>query len=89
MTKIISRLTDSLIRKGYIPEDERDIFLYGFDITIYTIWSTIVLLLIGLLLCQFSATVVIIVGFYTFQSVGGGYHAKTHLKCLLPTVYPN
>ena len=39
MTKIISRLTDSLIRKGYIPEDERDIFLYGFDITIYTIWS--------------------------------------------------
>lgn len=84
--KFIAGMTDSLIQKGYIPEEDRDIYLYGFDITFYTIWSTAALLLIGLLLRQLWAAVIIVSGFYTFQSAGGGYHAKTHLRCFLTMV---
>ena len=84
--KQIDVLVDSLIRKGHIQEEDRDVYLYGFDITFYTIWSTAALLLIGLLLRQFWAAVVIISGFYTFQTTGGGYHAKTHLRCFLTMV---
>ena len=84
--KQIDVLVDSLIRKGHIQEEDRDVYLYGFDITFYTIWSTAALLLIGLLLRQFWAAVVIISGFYTFQTTGGGYHAKTHFRCFLTMV---
>ena len=84
--KMIAHLTDFLIRKGYIDPEDRDIYLYGFDIIFYTIWSTVVLLLIGLILRQFWAAVIIVLLFYTFQSLGGGYHADTHLKCLLTMV---
>ena len=75
-------LTQKSIDHGLISEEDREIYEYGFDITIYTIWSTIVLLLIGFVLRQFWASLVIVTGFYTFQSSGGGYHADTHLKCL-------
>ena len=84
--KMIESLTDNLIRKGHIPQEDRDIYLYGFDITFYTIWSTVALLLIGLALQQFWAAVIIVSLFYTFQSTGGGYHAKSHLACLLTMI---
>ena len=41
-------LTQSFINRGMIAEEEREIYEYGFDITIYTIWSTAALLLLGL-----------------------------------------
>ena len=84
--KSIEYLTEHLIQKEKIPEEERELYLYGFDITFYTIWSTAALLLIGLLLRQFWASVIIVSGFYTFQATGGGYHAKTHLRCFLTMV---
>ena len=79
-------LTQTFIERGYIPEEEREVYEYGFDITIYTIWSTAALLLLGLLLRQFASTVILVFGFYTFQTTGGGYHAKTHLRCFLTMV---
>lgn len=79
-------LTQSFIKHGYISEEEREVYEYGFDITIYTIWSTAALLLIGLLLRQFVPTLILVFGFYTFQTTGGGYHANTHLKCLLSMI---
>ena len=82
----IESLTESLIQKGYIPKEERELYLYGLDITFYTVWSTAVLFLIGLILRQFPASLIIVLGFYTFQTTGGGYHAKTHLKCLLTMI---
>ena len=81
--RAVTKLTDSYIRKGYFPEEDRELYEYGFDIIIYTIWSTVILLLLGAVLRQFWAAVVIVSIFYVFQSSGGGYHAKSHLKCLL------
>ena len=79
----IQKLTEHLILKEYIPSEDREIYEYGFDILIYTVWSTLALLLIGLALKQFWNSAIIISGFYTFQSFGGGYHADSHLKCFL------
>ena len=84
--KPVEFLTDHLIRNGYIRSEDRSIYLYGFDITLYTIWSTAVLFLIGLVLRQFPSALIIVLGFYTFQSTGGGYHTRTHLKCLLTMI---
>ena len=84
--KLIKSITANLIQKGYIPEEDREIYEYGFDITIYTIWSTAALFLLGLLLRQFFPAVILVFGFYTFQTTGGGYHSKSHLRCFLSMV---
>lgn len=83
---LFPHLTDYLIKKHYIDPEDRDIYLYGFDIIFYTIWSTAVLLLLGLVFKQFWAGVIIVFLFYIFQSSGGGFHADTHLKCLLTMI---
>ena len=77
------KITKRLIAAGYIAPSEQDIYIYGLDIIVYTIVSTIILLITGMLLCQLPATVILVAGFYTFQTTGGGYHARTHLHCLL------
>lgn len=82
----IQKLTEHLILKQYIPSEDREIYEFGFDILIYTVWSTLALLLIGLVLRQFWNAAIIVLGFYTFQSFGGGYHADSHLKCFLTMV---
>lgn len=82
----IEKITDKLIQNEYIPEEDREIYEYGFDIIIYTIWSTLVLLFIGFALNQFWNAVIIILCFYVFQSFGGGYHANSHIKCLLTMI---
>ncbi len=79
-------LTQNFVKRGMIAEEDCEIYEYGFDITIYTIWSTAALLLLGFLLRQFIPAAILVIGFYTFQSSGGGYHAKTHLRCFLTMV---
>ena len=71
--------------RGIVPEAEREVYEYGFAITICTIASALGLLLLGLLLGQFLGGAVLIAIFYTCQSSGGGYHASTHLRCF-PTM---
>jgi accessory gene regulator B len=83
MQNIAIRLTNYFIRKGIISETERDIYEYGFDITIYTIVSTLGILLLGLVLRRFWESAVLMAIFYACQSSGGGYHASTHLRCFL------
>ena len=82
MMSIPKMITGHYIAKGFIREEEREIYEYGFDITLYTIWSTAALLLLGIVLRRFVPTAIIVFGFYLFQTTGGGYHANTHLRCL-------
>lgn len=78
MQRIAIWLTEYFIRKGIVPEAEREVYEYGFAITICSIASTL-----GLLLGQFLGGAVLIALFYTCQSSGGGDHASTHLRCFL------
>lgn len=55
MQRIAIWLTEYFIRKGIVPEAEREVYEYGFAITICTIASTL-----GLLLGQFLGGAVLI-----------------------------
>lgn len=72
MQRIAIWLTEYFIRKGIVPEAEREVCEYGFAITICTIASALGLLLLGLLLGQFLGGAALIAIFYTCQSSGGG-----------------
>lgn len=63
--------------------DEREIYVYGFDIAIYTFVSTLGLILIGFLIGYPIEALVMISLFYVNQTLGGGYHASSHLSCFL------
>ena len=77
MQRIAIWLTEYFIRKGIVPEAEREVYEYGFAITICTIASTL-----GLLLGQFLGGAVLIVILH-LSVLRRGYHASTHLRCFL------
>lgn len=66
-----------------INPEEREICVYGCDVALYTILSTLGLLLIGCLCGMLMETIICISIFYINQSNGGGYHASTHFRCFI------
>ena len=68
---------------GLIPLEQIEIASYGCEALLYTIVSTAGLLLIGGINNKIIEAAVIIGIFYTNQSLGGGFHASTHVKCFL------
>lgn len=64
-------------------EQQYEICKYGCEIWLYTLISTLGLILIGRLMGFMLETVVIVSVFYLCQSNGGGYHASTHAKCFI------
>ena len=60
--------------------------VYGIDMALYTIFSTLVLILIGCIFGKTIDTMILITIYYLNQTVGGGYHASTHWKCLVSMI---
>lgn len=86
IARTAAHLTKALSRYVSMTEDEAEVYQYGFDIALYTLLSTAALLAIGALAGEFVSTVVCISLFYLNQTVGGGYHANSHLGCFLTMV---
>lgn len=80
LTKV-SHWLASVVLSDSGGEQSIQMYSYGCELFLYTIISTIGLLVIGALFDQFLVTVAIVSVFYLCQSTGGGYHAATHMKC--------
>ncbi len=81
---MLNKLALSAVRylfQSASPEEQEQA-LYGCEILLYTVFSTLGLLITGLLFSRFLETVCIVSIFYVMQSTGGGYHAHTHSGCL-------
>jgi len=79
---LYSKLTDQLT----LTDDQRIAGRYGMEAAIYTIVSTAMLLIYGAILGELASTCVMIVVYYVNQTVGGGFHADTHMKCFLTMI---
>lgn len=86
MQWIAEKIVAALERQGVLRHASRDVYVYGFDIAIYTFVSTLGLFLIGWLGGRPWETIVLIALYYTNQSIGGGYHAPSHMCCFLTMV---
>ena len=86
MRKLAEIITNGFVVRGIIYEDDYDAYIYGFDSILYTLFSTFGLLAIGCLAASPFETTIAISVFYINQTLGGGFHASTHLKCFIAMV---
>lgn len=77
----ISKLFADRLLSDISDEQQLTLCVYGIELWLYTIISTLALLLIGLLFGAPLEAAVIIAVFYACQTNGGGFHADTHIKC--------
>lgn len=78
-----SWIVSFLEKHGVVNNNLREVYVYGCDIALYTFLSTLGLLCIGVLLGRLVETAVLISIFYINQSVGGGFHASSHMRCFI------
>lgn len=66
-----------------IADEQYEACCYGCETLLHTILSTLGLLIIGLCFHMVTETLIIVSVFYINQTLGGGFHATSHLKCFL------
>lgn len=81
---MIDRISNIMKSHGYISsKDEEIIFRYGLELLLNAIASVSVLLCISTLLGYFNEAIVFYLTYLFLKKNTGGYHANSHLGCIL------
>ena len=82
MIKIIANWILNLVYKNCdIPNDLREAYQYGIEITISSIFNILLILLTSLLFRDVLSGVIFLLCFISLRIYSGGYHATTYLRC--------
>lgn len=81
-----NRITNYLINNDLVTEDEREIYVYGFELFISSLINFIIVFFIGFIFNRLLQTLIFLITFCPLRQYSGGYHATNHFKC---TVYFN
>ena len=85
--KMIHQFAECIVtyweKRGILKSKNREVYVYGVDLAVYTILSTLGLLLIGWIGGYPIVSTILIALYYALQSTGGGFHASTHLRCFI------
>lgn len=82
---IISFLSNKIVKqlysKGIIQEDQKPIYVYGFEIVISGLIGLSLILIISLVTGCLAEGLIFYVIFILTRTYTGGYHANSYLKC--------
>lgn len=78
--------TNFLIYRNPLLKPKKNIYIYGFEIIYSTLFCTISILLLGLLLNQIPQTLTFLLVFSTGRVLAGGFHASTYKDCYILTM---
>lgn len=85
MFHLSDTITHFLLKSEAIKQDEREIYIYGYEVIISTFMDIIALLVIGTLCRRICETLVFIVVFVSVRQYTGGLHAHTKAGCVFIT----
>lgn len=77
------KTVNCFLAKGVIPEGQRDVYEYSFEVLYSDLMYFILLGGTALLFRCGWQTVLFLLGFIPLRRLAGGYHASTYLKCHL------
>lgn len=80
--KLAEKIAFCLFRRGYIEENEINIYKYGYSIVIDGIIDYTVLLILGILIGRLFMVCIFAVVFSGLRQFTGGYHADRRWKCI-------
>lgn len=81
ITKLSHIIADFFIRQKIVSEEHREVYEYGFELSISSVIGIIIVLAIGLISGKFWESVVFYIVFCFTRLFTGGFHASNHLLC--------
>lgn len=86
MKKIVKRWTSYLVANDIIKEQEKEIYSYGLYQGLLIVINILTTIAIGFLFAMVVESVLFMVAYIPLRSYGGGYHAKTQLRCYFVSI---
>lgn len=83
MTYLSIKLTDFILKKGVISENDYSIYQYGFQCFLEISTSTICSIIIALFLKMLPECILFFLFFIPLRSYSGGIHMQTYTACFL------
>ena len=75
-----------LLEKFYdISEEERPVYIYGFELLLSTLSSMITIFSVSIIIGKPGYAMFFMLFFFSLRLFTGGYHAKTYLRCFITT----
>jgi accessory gene regulator B len=72
-----------LARKNIVPEEKQDVYAFGMEILLATAINGVLAVTVSVFLGVFWQSVLMLTPFMLLRSNTGGYHADSHLGCML------
>lgn len=76
-----NRLADFLCKKNIVPCEEKEIYVYGYEIIISTVIGAVLVFVTAVLLGRIPEAIVFFLIFVITRQFCGGYHAQTRIMC--------
>lgn len=87
MKQLTDKLILTLISRNIIKEEDKEIYIYGFNQTLFMMLNFITILIIGLLFNMLMETMIFMITYIPIRIYAGGYHARTQVKCYIFSVF--
>ncbi|MFQ7747230.1 MAG: accessory gene regulator B family protein [Eubacteriales bacterium] len=81
LEKLSARLTEALLRRGAAEESKRELFEYGFQITLSTLLWLATITVIGLVFFDWRFLLCYLLFYLPIRQFAGGYHCSTYGGC--------
>ena len=81
IARMSRNISSFFVSKGIISEDDKDVYIYSFEILLSTVVNFFALVLISIITHTIPETALYILGFVPLRQIAGGYHAKNHFRC--------
>lgn len=79
--KLSYRITDSLIEKNIVADEDKIIYQYSIEVFLSDILYLLIAFFTALITQSLAASIAFFIGFFSLRKFSGGYHAKTYLRC--------
>ena len=83
MLEIAAFYLSDKLSKIIEDENNKEIYTYGLEIILNALISYLLIIIMGALTGELIATVFYLICYSGIRLWAGGYHAKTHLRCIL------
>ena len=74
-------VTAFLIRERSISEENAEIYQYGVEITLSSIFNIVLIMLVSIFAKSILSGMIFLILFITLRQFSGGYHATTYFRC--------
>ena len=81
--KIVCRLSDRQI----ISKEDKELYKYGFNIGLTVLINLLSSVIVGAFFGMIFESIIFLIGYIPLRSYGGGYHARTSLRCYFISIF--